>query len=304
MPTTNTPFPLPIVNEIEKYVWEQPATGRKYQAKTMAPDPSKPQETVIVWSTVSDVKNRTWVSAEDPFEDVGSFGSASEPVAGDLWWDTHQLELRVLHHPIVGKKAEGDQAEVLGAKQWISSTHPMANSITKDGRDKNHMFGPLYITGDRDAQLMTGEEVEVNLEMPFYTGDDILYTPTMRDDIGEDPVAYADKRYTIEWTIVPEYNADVSGMPPDEAEKYKNTYEIDDPNYPNTIKVTVGEIAGKDDVLVKFACKVTAKEEFNDKFLFMGMNEAGDAPALHYSKGESAPLWCLQESRKRGSCSL
>ena len=117
---SNTPFPdIPLGDNRKGYVHIHPETGRRYQ---LSERPNLSGSFVNVWSSVTDVKNRTWVSAEDPKKETDLNGLPG-PVAGDVWWDTHQLELRVLHQPIIGEKSEGgDKKPIPGEKQWISST--------------------------------------------------------------------------------------------------------------------------------------------------------------------------------------
>lgn len=287
MSDVNTPFDVPIsIADPEGYVHFHPTSGRKYQLKQMQVK-SGSAETVDVWTAVSDVTNRTFIGAEDPMSGVPG---AVEPVRGDLWWDSHQLELRVMHHPIVGQMSSGTQDLVYGKKQWISSTHPMANSINETGKDKNHMFGPLYINGDRETQLFPGEEFEVELEMPFYTGPDPLFSRSKAESGAVDPHPFPDKRYTLDWVVVPEYNGDMTGLDEAASAPYKNTITIPDSDFENQIEVKIGQVLGGIDPskppTIKIRCTATAKEDFNDLFVYTGDDSNGD-PLLFSTVGES-----------------
>jgi hypothetical protein len=284
----NTPFPIPNLSEEEGYVHDHPKTGRKYQLNNFT-QPNGNE--VHVWSTVSDVTNRTWVSAEDPLQHLQDHGSLNEPNAGDTWWDTHHLELRVLHHPIIG---EDNQGKLLyGKKQWISSTHPMANMLGEGGNDKNQMIGQVLVRLS-DPFILEDEKVTATMSIPYYTGPDNFY-----EDPADDPVPYPDKRFTVEWKVSPQYNVDN----PDDYDaatllEFTNTVEpydespqkarvnagkfpgnMGDPNYPNAPVVQA----------LTVSCVVTAKEQYNDKFIITGVDSNGK-PILHSSSGFSVPL--------------
>ena len=298
----NTPFEIPYVTNEENYVHLHPITGRKFQlsVKTVTNRDSAGVETksqVNVWSAVSDVTNRIWVGSEDPKPDTGS--TAGAPRKGDLWWDDHQLELRVLHQPVLGVKAEGgDKKDILGRADWISSTHPMGNSIDLDGSDKNHMFGDIVITGKNEGFLLSGESATFEVEMPFYTGDDGPHTQNM----GPDLVPDSDKRYTYEWSVTPSYNlieANMDGMTEEEKLTYKNVIEFSG-DFQNRIEVTAGSIAsGASSQLITVSCIVQARPGANDKFIVQGVDAEG-VPTLHYSRGSSRPQTIIS----RGSAAV
>lgn len=288
---SNTPFPDIPFNDREGYVHIHPETGRKYRLSERA---DLGGSTVNVWSSVSDVRNRTWVSAEDPKTRIEQLGSETEPRAGDIWWDTHQMELRVLHHPVIGEMTEdGDKTPIYGEKQWVSSTHPSANMISLEGADKNNMFGNVIITTDRDGTLVSGEIVKYEAEMPYYTGPDPLYSREKVANEGDDPVPFPDKRYTLTWSVVPEYNAteaQLNAMTEAEKELHKNKLEIPDEEYENQITVSAGEIAsGFGTPLLVVNCIVKAKPKYNDLFIPQSGTEEDGSPKLHTSVGKSAP---------------
>ncbi len=270
----NTPFPTPI-GENDGYVYEHPTTGRKYQLSTYRSG----VDTANVWSAVSDVKNRTWVGSNDPLEDnPGTNG----PVAGDTWWDTQYLELRVLHHPIMGINDSGKEpVPIYGKKQWISCTHPMANMLGEGGADKNQMIGQVMVTSP-DPFILEGESIIVNMSIPYYTGFDNFY-----EDPTDDPVPYDDKRFTVEWTVYPTHNGDIEGLSVDDAKEYENTIELVDPDWPNRAKVRMGKLPDTTTVsqMIKAQCTVTVKEEYNNEFIIMGLDEDGK-PEPHTSFGE------------------
>ena len=268
----NTPFPTPV-GENDGYVYEHPTTGRKYQLSTYTTG----RDISNVWSAVSDVKNRTWVGSNDPLEDnPGTNG----PVVGDTWWDTQYLELRVLHHPIIGINDSGKEpVPIYGVKNWISSTHPMANMLGEGGADKNQMIGRVAISSP-DPFILEGESINVQMTLPQYTGFDNFY-----EDPTEDTVLYEDKRFTVEWSLNRDHNIDISDLTEVEAQEYENTIELVDPTYPNRAKVRMGKLGpDSEDQVITARCTVTVKEEYNNEFIIMGLDEDGK-PKPHESYG-------------------
>lgn len=284
----NTPFDIPTdVTQFEGYVHLQPITGRKFQLSVKnVTNAAGVTSEVYVWSAVSDVKNRTWVGSEDPKQRPNLL---NKPKKGDIWWDDHQMELRVLHQPVLGVRAEGgDKEEILGNADWVSSTHPMANSIDQEGSDKNHMFGNVFVTGESLGAILTGEAMKFEVQMPFYTGDDGPWTENM----GVDPIPYAEKRYTFDWSVNPQYNANVDGLTDAEKLALENKIDIIDADNPQRVEVIAGALGGNPNGAIKVQCTVTAKENVNHKFIVMGLGP-DDQPVLHSSLGESSSLIIL-----------
>ena len=165
--------------------------------------------------------------------------------------------------------------------------------ISLEGADKNHMFGNVIITADRDGTLVSGEKVEYEAEMPYYTGPDPLYTKKKVERwIKRIQYHSLGKRYTLTWSVVPEYNAteaQLNTMTEAEKELHRNKLEIPDVDYENQITVSAGEIAAGEAPALTVTCMVKAKPDYNDLFIPQSGTESDGSPKLHTSTGKSAP---------------
>ena len=230
---------------------ENEVTGRTYQRRTRTTTgPEGDQVEYDVWEVLSEPRNRTFVGPEDPMTDVrDSYTDSKKFKSGDLWWDTSDMELRVLHSPKLG---DFNDEPVLGRKTWVSSTHPTAYMLGDNvGSNKNQVLGLTGLETDGAFNEITYEhdKIEFNLVMPFYTGDD-----GPDSDVEDD-----DKRYTHSYQCIPTHNGDpltinslkalaespdpnVSGPAITELQDYENLISVD-PNDSSIVKVEFGEIA-------------------------------------------------------------
>ena len=251
--------------------------GRTYQRRQRAMLDEEGNEIFFdVWDTISDRKTTTYIGAEDPTKDDRDSSDAMQKFhAGDMWWDTADLELRVLHQPKLGTTTSaGEEIDVFGRKAWVSSTHPTAYMLGDNvGSNKNQNLGNCYLTGGFQEYLYSGDTLSAELSMPFYTGDDTL----------DSDVADVDKRYTVTYRAIPTHNGDgehiaslralIEGGDPDaEAElaTYENIVVVDPDNF-GLVDVTIGQIAPTNGVekphVLLIEATVEVKTAYIDEFI-------------------------------------
>lgn len=297
----NTPFDIETTFLEDGYVHTNTATGKKYVLnKRFAAYPYDTRQ-YSVWLPLSDVVNRTFVSPSDPTDKPSS---APNPKNGDLWWDNHQLELRVWHQPVIGNVSTGET--VSGTGTWISSTHPMADMVTLDGNDKNHTFGNVVMFGEFGGFVYSGKYIDFEVITPGYTGPD----GPPKDSVNPDPeykeVSAEDRRFSYTWSVEPPYNAPASyyqdeSIDDAEKEQYRNIIvaqenllgETSEDHY--KVRVKAGEIYSDGTPpttnpyvrSINVKCKLTVKQDHNDKFLTM-KSDSGEV-VLHNVEAISAP---------------
>ena len=251
--------------------------GRTYQRRQRAMLDVDGNEIFFdVWDTISDRKTTTYIGAEDPTKNDRDSSDAMQKFhAGDMWWDTADLELRVLHHPKLGTTTSaGEDIEVFGRKAWVSSTHPTAYMLGDNvGSNKNQNLGNCYLTGEFQEYLYSGDKLSAELSMPFYTGDDTL----------DSDVPDVDKRYTVTYRAIPTHNGDgefiaslradiennVVGAE-DELAKYENIVVADPDNF-GLVDMTIGQIAPTNGVekphVLRLEATVEVKTAYIDEFI-------------------------------------
>jgi len=225
-------------------------TGRTYQRRvrtTTGPDGTEVE--YDVWEVLSEPKNRTFIGPEDPMSqidvDKDNYTELRKFKAGDLWWDTSDMELRVLHSPKLG---EYKNTEIFGRKAWVSSTHPTAYMLGDNvGSNKNQVLGATFLntSGAYNEITYENDKIEFELTMPYYTG----------DDGSDSDVADADKRYTHSYQCIPSHNGDPvyiqqlkesadngNAEAIRDLQKYENLIQVDNENS-SIMKVSFGEIA-------------------------------------------------------------
>lgn len=259
-----------VVNEVN---------GRTYQRRQRAMLDVNGNEIFFdVWDSISDRKNTTYIGAEDPTKnDRDSADAMQKYHAGDMWWDTADMELRVLHSPKLGTTTSaGEEIEVFGRKAWVSSTHPTAYMLGDNvGSNKNQNLGNCYLTGGFQEYLYSGDTLSAELSMPFYSGDDTL----------DSEVPDVDKRYTVTYRAIPSHNGDSEflanlrqdvedGVVGAEAElkQYENIVVVDPDNF-GFVDVTIGQIAPnpisneEEAHILLLDAVVTVKTAYIDEFI-------------------------------------
>ena len=104
------------------------------------------------WKTLASTGARLYSGTTDPRYD------GIVLMDGDLWWDSHALELRVYHLP--DPKLGDPPGTVIG--YWVSSTNPQ---MSLEDPDRNNVIGTVLITGE-DAP-MEGDEAHFSVTRPY-----------------------------------------------------------------------------------------------------------------------------------------
>lgn len=304
----NTPFDLDTQFLDDGYIYTNPTTGKKYVLNKRFPSYPYDTQEVDVWTPLTDVVNRTFVGPSDPTSEI----DPPLPKNGDLWWDNHQLELRVWHQPKIGNAKTGEL--ISGTGTWISSTHPMADMVTLDGNDKNHTFGNPVLFGEFGNSVFAGKYIDFEVAMPGYTGPDGPPKDTKNPppDYIDDP---DERRFGYFWEVVPQYNAPTEFIDSLQTEAEKAKYEnvlvpvgredIDETLDHYRVRVKTGEIHTDLDGdvpnpfqrTINVKCKLEVKPEFNDKFLTM--KKDGEV-VLHNVYAISAPQVVIGNEQAEG----
>ena len=128
------------------------------------------------WRVLNAAKNRIYTGPNAPDTPLINGNVAGYvPVAGDLWWDTEHLELRVWNQP----DPEDPMDMVPTPGRWISSTNPHMSPLSPN---KNLVIGKLTIVDGASDALTNGI---------IYEGFDYDYEVTRTDsNAPESSVAY------------------------------------------------------------------------------------------------------------------
>ncbi len=284
------------------YVHTNPVTGKRYVLRKSFASYPYDNEEHNIWLPLGDVTNRTFVGPSDPTSEV----NPPNPHNGDLWWDNHQLELRVWHQPKIGNASSGET--IPGTGTWISSTHPMADMVTLDGNDKNHTFGKPIIFGEYGDKVYETKIVDFEIAMPTYTGPD-----GPPKDPKNPPQDYLDnpdaRRFTYEWSVIPQYNAPSDFLDPldEEGKKvYENTIipvgrddGIAETSDHYRVRVKTGKFGGTTTTAanpyqrsINVVCKLTVKSDSND--LFLPMKVDGEL-VLHNLSVKTPPVMVISQ---------
>lgn len=122
-------------------VWDHPYNGSKYFW-----DNSKGS-----WVKMNMAGTRTYVGVDAP----NITDPSLKPNKGDLWWDSHMLELRTWHKP--DPPSDGSEPYVAG--KWVSSTNP---DMAPNEPNRNAMIGRLIVDGPTEVE--EGLETEWTIE--------------------------------------------------------------------------------------------------------------------------------------------
>ena len=102
------------------------------------------------WRVLNAAKNRIYTGPNAPDTPLLSGNIAGYvPIAGDLWWDTEHMELRVWNQP----DPEDPMDMVPTPGRWISSTNPHMSPLSPN---KNLVIGKLTIVDGASDALTNG----------------------------------------------------------------------------------------------------------------------------------------------------
>ncbi len=170
-------FPAVGVEDLEPHIHETTGDEYIYYAEKHS------------WRVLNAAKNKIFTGPNSPDTPLLSGNVAGYvPTAGDLWWDTEHMELRVWNQP----DPEDPLDQVPTPGRWISSTNPHMSALSPN---KNLVIGKLTIVDGASETLTNGI---------IYEGFDYDYEVTRTDsNAPESSVAY-------EWKANP---SEIDGNP-------------------------------------------------------------------------------------------
>jgi len=181
--------------------WEHPITGAKYYW-----DQNKQS-----WMKGANAGTQVYTGPNPP-SDYNQMPFV--PNDGDMWWDTHMLELRVWHAPM------GPASKDPG--RWVSSTNPQ---MALNDPNRNSIIGEILLTEQPPSMVLEDEETTWEVERVVKDDSEkyvqyewIVNPPSMISNGVETPVVIVgknQKRAKITWPTGTAY------VDPNTGEKFK-----------------------------------------------------------------------------------